>query len=101
VLCGGSGSAQGATGRARNERQVDVQTRDEQAAAVGHVSMVPQLRATAGVSQATGSIAARMWASDSSSGVTEVSTTTSARTGGSYGSLTPVNWRISPARALA
>src|SRR4051812_35160175 len=42
-----------------------------------------------------------MRATDSSTGVTDVSMTTSARSGGSYGSLTPVKCGISPARALA
>ena len=84
---GGSVSARSATGGAGDERQVDVQTRDEKAAAIGHPFIIPYLDRTGGVTQVTMrgqvSIAARMRATDSSTGVTEVSTTTSARAGGS------------------
>ena len=45
-------------------------------------------------------MAARIRATDSASGVTEVSMMTSARAGGSYGSLTPVNSGISPDAGL-
>jgi hypothetical protein len=79
-----------------------VQPRDEKAAAVAHTSMVSHPRGGhAGPPVGQASIAARIRLTDSSSGRTEVSNTTSARAGGSYGSLTPVNSGISPARALA
>jgi hypothetical protein len=100
-------SARGETHRAGHAREVDVQTRDEETAAVRHASMVPHGATSGVVARLTrpgcysASIAARMRATDSSSGVTDVSMTSSARAGGSYGSLTPVNPGISPARALA
>ena len=94
---GGPGSALSATGGAGDERQVDVQTRDEEAAAVGHAVNGATLDPTgwrdSGTRGSRPSMAARMRATDSASGVTEVSMTTSARAGGSYGSLTPVNSR--------
>ncbi len=97
-------SARRATGGAGDQRQVDVQTRDEEEVAVRHAFMVPYRPVLGFVAQVTRcqrpSIAARIRATDSSSGVTEVSMTTSAREGGSYGSLTPVNSGISPARAF-
>ncbi len=97
VLRGGLVSARGATRGAAHARQVDVPARDEEHATTGHASdrLTPPAcgRCDPGdgrppVSpQATGagcpSIAARMRATDSSSGVTEVSMTRSGRAGAS------------------
>jgi len=72
-----------------------VQARDEEEhVAISHTAMVPHLLSPVRVEQLTAmsglvavhhwsSMAARMSATDSCSGVTEVSTTTSARDGGS------------------
>ena len=105
-------SARGATRGAGDQRQVDVQARDEEKhVAISHTAMVPYQLSPVRVERVTAmsgllapsyaDMAFRMSATASSSGVTDVSTTTSARDGGSYGSLMPVNSRISPARALA
>ena len=87
VCAGGPVSALSATGGAGDARQVDVQARDEEAAAVRHGAHGLTRCGRSGrrrpVEQLTPSMAARMRATDSSSGVTEVSTTTSARAGGS------------------
>jgi hypothetical protein len=84
-------SARGVTDRAAHARQVDVPARDEEYATTGHVpdGLTPP-RAVA-VTQATGagaascaaSMAERISATDSASGVTEVSTTRSGRAGSS------------------
>jgi hypothetical protein len=83
-------SARGETHRAGHAREVDVQTRDEETAGVRHVLMVPHAAARGGVARLTvrrggysASMAARMSATDSSSGVTAVSMVSSARAGGS------------------
>jgi hypothetical protein len=80
-------SARSATGGAGDERQIDVQTRDEKGAAVRHAAdgAIPGRAEPSAVAHdfCAPSIAARIRATDSVNGVTEVSTTTSARAGGS------------------
>ena len=78
-------SAHGATRGAAHARQVDVPARDEEDATTGHAPDRLTLRDPSGVTQATGagcssvtvSMAARIRATDSASGVTDVSITRS------------------------
>ena len=84
-------SARGVTDRAAHARQVDVPARDEDHATTGHAPDRLTPPHAAGASQATGvgsppcaaAIAARIRATDSASGVTEVSMTMSGRAGSS------------------
>ena len=84
-------SARGVTDGAAHARQVDVPACDEEHATIGHAPMVSHPPRATGVTQATGAgapswtacTAAWIRATDSASGVTEVSMTRSGRAGSS------------------